>query len=68
MDDYTKLLSAALDLAIEWMVESGFGFDNIPEEYEVYKDEISMMSYTQGLHYIIVTEAERRRKIGKLLP
>ncbi len=57
-DKYT--LMAALTLAVEWFVECGFGYDNIPEEYERYKSEIENMSYNEGLRYIILSEAEKR--------
>lgn len=36
-------LSKALDLIIQWAIECNFGYDNIPEEYEHYKDEIKDM-------------------------
>lgn len=36
---------------LEWAVECGFGYDNIPE-YEQYKNEIEGMSYTDGLLYL----------------
>lgn len=37
---------------LEWAVECGFGYDNIPELYEQYKNEIDGMSYTDGLLYL----------------
>lgn len=37
---------------LEWAVECGFGYDNIPELYEQYKDKIKGMSYTDGLLYL----------------
>lgn len=37
---------------LEWAVECGFGYDNIPEAYEQYKNEIESMSYTDGLLYL----------------
>jgi len=67
----TPLQAEAIDIAIksleevkglrllaDWAVECGFGFDNIPEEYEKYKEEISDMGYTEGLVYIARKEAE----------
>ena len=47
-----------LRLLIDWAVEAGFGFDQIPEEYEKYKKEIKDMGYTEGLIYIGYREAE----------
>lgn len=47
-----------LRLLIDWAVECDFGYDNIPEEYEKYKEEISDMRYTEGLIYIAKKEAE----------
>ena len=47
-----------LRLLIDWMIECGFGYDNIPEEYEKYREEISDMGYTEGLIYIAMKEAE----------
>ena len=47
-----------LRLLIDWAVERGFGYDNIPEEYEKYKEEISDMGYTEGLVYIARKEAK----------
>lgn len=47
-----------LRLLIDWAVDCGFGYDNIPEEYEKYKEEISDMHYTEGLIYIAKKEAE----------
>ena len=47
-----------LRLLIDWMVDCDFGYDNIPEEYEKYKEEISDMGYTEGLIYIAIKEAE----------
>lgn len=46
----------ALRLLIDWAIECGFGYDNIPEEYEKYKEEIEGMGYTEGLIYIAEQE------------
>ena len=51
-----------LRLLVDWAVESDFGYDNIPEEYEKYKEEISDMRYTEGLIYIAKKEAENEVK------
>ena len=46
----------ALRLLIDWAVACGFGYDNIPEEYEKYKNSISDMEYIDGLIYIAEME------------
>lgn len=38
-----KTENEALKLLIEWAVDCDFGYDNFPEEYERYKDEIEGM-------------------------
>ncbi len=48
----------ALNLLAEWAVECGFGYDNIPEQYEKYKDNIADMGYAEGLEYIAKMESE----------
>lgn len=50
-------LSKALDLLIDWVTDCDFGYDNIPEEYEHYKDEINNMGYNEGLRYIVMKES-----------
>jgi hypothetical protein len=47
-----------LKLLVEWAIECGFGYDNIPEIYEEYEEEIKDMDYTEGLIYIATREAE----------
>lgn len=50
--DALELIQAYQQL-LEWAVECGFGYDNIPELYKPqYKDEIEHMSYTGGLLYM----------------
>ncbi len=49
----------ALLLLLEWAEECGFGYDNFPEEYERYKDEICDMGYLEGMIYIAEREIER---------
>ena len=48
----------ALDLFIEWAVECGFGYDNIPDLYERYQQELKNMNYIDDLIYIALKEAE----------
>lgn len=54
-------LSKALDLIIQWAVECDFGYDNIPNEYEHYQDEIKDMGYEEGLRYIVMKETEKEK-------
>lgn len=57
-DDVMALLEALeknneiLRLLVEWAIESGFGYDDIPDMCEKYKDEISNMSRMDGLIHI----------------
>lgn len=37
---------------VEWAVDCGFGFDNIPDIYEQYKNDVDRMGYTDGLIYL----------------
>ncbi len=48
----------AFRLFVEWAVECDFGYDNIPEEYEKYKDDIKGLDYAEGLIYIAMREVE----------
>lgn len=52
-----------LSLLVDWAVDCGFGYDNIPEEYEKYKEEISDMRYIEGLIHIAKREADMRKEI-----
>lgn len=47
-----KAENAALRLLIEWAEECDFGYDNFPEEYERYKDEIKDVGYIEGMIHI----------------
>ena len=42
----------ALHLLVEWAEECDFGFDQFPDEYELYKDEIKDMKYIDGMIHI----------------
>ena len=42
----------ALRLLVEWAEECDFGFDQFPDEYERYKDEIKDMKYIDGMIHI----------------
>ena len=48
----------AVELLVSWMVEAGFGYDNIPDLYDQYKKDIENMGYNEGLIYIALKEAE----------
>ena len=55
--------SKALDILINWVAECGFGYDNIPDEYEKYKSEIEErnLNYHDGIKYIVMKEAEKKK-------
>ena len=42
----------SLCLLVEWAEECDFGFDQFPDEYERYKDEINGMKYIDGMIHI----------------
>ena len=42
----------ALRLLVEWAEECDFGFDQFPDEYERYKDEIKDMKYIEGMIHV----------------
>ena len=48
-----------LRLLVNWAVDCDFGYDNIPDLYEKYADEIKDMSYTEGLVYIATKQANQ---------
>ena len=41
-----------LRLLVEWATDCDFGFDQFPEEYERYKDEITDMKYIEGMIHV----------------
>ena len=51
----------ALHLLVEWAEECDFGFDQFPDEYERYKDEIKDMKYIDGMIHIAKRTLEDRR-------
>lgn len=55
-------LNKSFDLFIEWADECDFGYDNIPDLYEKYEEEIKDMRYYDGFKYIAMKEAEREAK------
>ena len=42
----------ALRLLVAWATDCDFGFDQFPDEYERYKDEIKGMKYIDGMIHI----------------
>jgi len=42
----------ALRLLVEWAIDCDFGFDQFPDEYERYKDEIKDMKYIDGMIHV----------------
>lgn len=54
----------ALRLLLDWAIECDFGYDSIPDEYEIYKDKIKDMGYAEGLIYIATEEAKKNRNGG----
>ena len=57
-----ELKEKALMLLLEWAIECDFGYDNFPDEYEKYKDEIKDMGYIEGMIYIAEKEVIEREK------
>lgn len=56
-----KMENGALKLLIEWAEECDFGYDNFPEEYERYKDEIKGMGYIEGMIHIAKRVYQKKR-------
>jgi len=48
----------ALRLLVEWAEECDFGFDQFPDEYERYKDEITDMKYIDGMIHVAMRTLE----------
>lgn len=42
----------ALRLLVEWATDCDFGFDQFPDEYERYKNEITDMKYVDGMIHV----------------
>ena len=61
LDEAIKTIEG-LKLLVEWAVDCDFGYDNIPDEYERYKDELTSFGYVDGLMYIAIQEANQNRK------
>jgi len=56
-----KTENEALKLLIEWAEECDFGYDNFPEEYERYKNEIEGMGYIEGMIHIAKRVYQQKR-------
>ena len=56
--------NAALELLLDWAIECDFGYDNIPDEYEKYKDDVKDMDYREGLIYIAERQIEEWDRSG----
>ncbi len=57
-----ELYKTALELYVNWAEECDFGYDQMPDEYEKYKNAIENMGYCEGLIYIAINEAEEKLK------
>ena len=44
--------NAALNLLSDWAIQCNFGYDNFPEEYEKYADEMKNLGYKEGMIYL----------------
>lgn len=51
----------SLRLLVEWAEECDFGFDQFPDEYERYKDEIKDMKYIDGMVHVAKRTLEDHR-------
>ena len=51
----------ALKLLVNWAEECDFGYDNFPEEYERYKNEIEGMGYIEGMIHIAKRVYQQKR-------
>lgn len=59
-----KKENAALKLLLEWAEETGFGYDNIPEEYAEFKDDLEKndIGYMEGFIYMAKKRIEQGYK------
>ena len=46
----------AFRLFIDWVTDCGFGYDNIPDIYEKYKDKLADYGYAEGLMMVAIWE------------
>lgn len=57
----TELENKALRLLLKWAIECDFGYDNFPEEYECYKEDVEDMDYIEGMIYIAKKVIEEKQ-------
>lgn len=52
----------ALELLLEWAIECDFGYDNLGDTYDEYKEELEKqdLGYTEGLIWIAEQEVKKR--------
>ena len=55
--DLTEVYKKALNLYVNWTEECDIGYDNFPDEYEKYEEDVEKMDYIEGLEYIAIMEA-----------
>lgn len=58
--DDQLVLKRAIQLLATWATDCDFGYDNIPDLYEEYKNDVKNMSSTYGLIYIALNEAKKQ--------
>ena len=46
----------AFKLFVDWVTDCDFGYDNIPDIYEKYKDKLVDYDYTEGLMMVAIWE------------
>lgn len=46
----------AFKLFVDWVTDCDFGYDNIPDIYEKYKDKLADYDYTEGLMMVAIWE------------
>ena len=64
-----ETLLRAFYLFANWAEECDFGYDNIPEEYQRYRNVLEErgIGYVEGLMWIAIWEAERIEDLAILL-
>ena len=55
--DALKIIKS-LYLLVEWAEECDFGYDQFPDEYEKYRNEIQDMNYIDGLIHVAMRTLE----------
>jgi len=59
-----ETLVKAFQKYVGWTTDCDFGYDNIPDEYEKYKDDdkFKTLTYDSGLIYIAIQETLKESK------